>query len=161
MKKLLNKSRFFPVIGILALSIGLAAASNTFESIAGWFSFAIILILAGSLLWGGFWLLRQEPIPKWLSQLTLGACLLRLTAGVLWVLALPVLGYGSEVQQAGYIMDDAKILIPDRENLVAQAELLISGYIEFDDNGFHITQEGYETAILYLKKLKFGNLKII
>ena len=58
-------------------------------------------------------------------------------------------------------MDDAKILIPDRENLVAQAELLISGYIEFDDNGFHLTQEGYETAILYLKKLPLAKRALI
>ena len=50
-------------------------------------------------------------------------------------------------------MDDAEILIPDRENLVAQAELFLSGCIEFDDNGFHITQKGYETAIYHLKKL--------
>jgi len=50
-------------------------------------------------------------------------------------------------------MDDAEILIPDRENLVAQAELFLSGYIEFDDNGFHITQKGYETAFCDLKNL--------
>ena len=50
-------------------------------------------------------------------------------------------------------MNDGEILIPDRENLVAQAELLISGYIEFDDNGFHITQKGYETAFYHLKEL--------
>ena len=50
-------------------------------------------------------------------------------------------------------MDDAEILIPDRENLVAQAELFFSGCIEFADNGFHITQKGYETAIYHLKKL--------
>ena len=50
-------------------------------------------------------------------------------------------------------MDDAEILIPDGDNLVAQAELLLSGYIEFDDNGFHITQKGYATVWNYLKKL--------
>jgi hypothetical protein len=50
-------------------------------------------------------------------------------------------------------MDDAEILIPDREYLVAQAELLLSGYIEFDDNGFHITEKGYETAFCHLKNL--------
>jgi hypothetical protein len=50
-------------------------------------------------------------------------------------------------------MDDAEILIPDKDNLVAQAELLISGYIEFDDNGFHVTQKGYSVIWDYLKKL--------
>jgi hypothetical protein len=50
-------------------------------------------------------------------------------------------------------MDNAEILIPDGDNLVAQAELFISGYIEFDDNGFHITQKGYTIIWDYLKKL--------
>jgi len=50
-------------------------------------------------------------------------------------------------------MDDAEILIPDSDNLVAQAELLVSGYIEFDENGFHITQQGYTVIWDYLKKL--------
>ena len=58
-------------------------------------------------------------------------------------------------------MDDAEILIPDRENLVAQAELLLSGYIEFDDNGFHITQKGYETAVCHLKKLPLAKRALI
>jgi hypothetical protein len=50
-------------------------------------------------------------------------------------------------------MDDAEILIPDGDNLVTQAELLLSGYIEFDDNGYHITQKGYVTVWNHLKKL--------
>ena len=50
-------------------------------------------------------------------------------------------------------MDDAEILIPDSDNLVTQAELLLSGHIEFDDNGYHITQKGYATVWDYLKKL--------
>jgi hypothetical protein len=58
-------------------------------------------------------------------------------------------------------MDDAEILIPDREILVAQAELLLSGYIEFDDNGFHITQKGYETAFSHLKKLPLAKRALI
>jgi hypothetical protein len=58
-------------------------------------------------------------------------------------------------------MDDAKILIPDREHLVAQAELLISGCIEFDDNGFHITQKGYETAFSHLKQLPLAKRALV
>jgi len=50
-------------------------------------------------------------------------------------------------------MDDAEILIPDGDNLVAQTELLLSGAIAFDDNGFHITQKGYAIVWDYLKKL--------
>lgn len=50
-------------------------------------------------------------------------------------------------------MDDAEILIPDNDNLMAQAELLLSGCIEFDTKGFHITPKGYQTAWDYLKNL--------
>jgi hypothetical protein len=50
-------------------------------------------------------------------------------------------------------MDDAEVLIPDGDNLIAQAELFFSGYIEFDDNGFHITKKGYATVWDYLKNL--------
>ena len=58
-------------------------------------------------------------------------------------------------------MDDAEILIPGRENLVAQVELFLSGYIEFDDNGFHITQKGYETAVYHMKKLPLAERALI
>ena len=50
-------------------------------------------------------------------------------------------------------MDDAEILVPDGDNLVAQAELLITGYIEFDENGYHISQKGYKVIWDFLKKL--------
>jgi hypothetical protein len=50
-------------------------------------------------------------------------------------------------------MDDADILIPGKDHLIAQAELFLAGYIEFDDDGAHITDKGYETARNYLKKL--------
>jgi hypothetical protein len=50
-------------------------------------------------------------------------------------------------------MDDAEILIPDGDNLVAQAELLISGCIEYDENGYHITKKGYTKVWNYLKQL--------
>ena len=50
-------------------------------------------------------------------------------------------------------MDDAEILLPDCDNLVAQAELFTSGYIEFDKNSYHITQKGYAAVWDYLRKL--------
>ena len=50
-------------------------------------------------------------------------------------------------------MDDAEILIPDPDNLVAQAELLVSGCIEFDDHGYRISQKGYRIIWDYLKTL--------
>ena len=50
-------------------------------------------------------------------------------------------------------MDNSEILIPEGDNLVAQAELLLSGCIEFDNNGFHITKKGFATIWDYLKNL--------
>ena len=50
-------------------------------------------------------------------------------------------------------MDDAEILIPVHENLVAQAELMLAGCIDFEDNGFHLTEKGYEAAWNLLKNL--------
>jgi hypothetical protein len=50
-------------------------------------------------------------------------------------------------------MDNSEILIPDGDNLVAQAELLLAGDIEFNADGFHITQKGFASVWDYLKKL--------
>jgi hypothetical protein len=58
-------------------------------------------------------------------------------------------------------MDDAEILIPNRENLIAQAELLLSGCIEFDDYGSHITKKGYEIAFGHLKNLPLAKRALI
>jgi len=58
-------------------------------------------------------------------------------------------------------MDDAEILITDTDYLVAQAELLLSGFIEFDENGFHITQKGYATVFNYLKKMPLSKRSLI
>jgi Mn-dependent DtxR family transcriptional regulator len=58
-------------------------------------------------------------------------------------------------------MDDADILIPVSDHLVAQAELFLSGCIEFDDDGAHITRKGYATARNYLKKLSTAERALI
>ena len=50
---------------------------------------------------------RDSKSASWLRTLTYGAALLRLFAGVLWFTLLPAAGYDTEVQQAGYIMEDA------------------------------------------------------
>ena len=58
-----------------------------------------------------FWLawraLRLDKPPRWLLYLTIGAAFLRLALGVLWFVALPVGGYDTDVQNAGYVMEDA------------------------------------------------------
>ena len=50
-------------------------------------------------------------------------------------------------------MDNAEILIPDHDNVVAQAELLLSGDIEYLDDEPFITPKGFERAWDFLKSV--------
>ena len=55
---------------------------------------------------GGYCVTKK--LPNWLGYLLIAAAVLRLALGVFWFLALPVWGYtDNEVQQAGYVMEDA------------------------------------------------------
>lgn len=95
---------------VIAISFFLAWISSRFTNTDGWISFLVLFILAGGILCG-FWLLVKRDssliLPNWLGWLILGAAILRLMAGVLWYAGLPNWGYGSPVEQAGYIMADA------------------------------------------------------
>lgn len=94
-------------LAIFALALFLAWVSSGYMHVTGWVSFLGVLILASALLWGGWWAVKQEHPPGWLAGLLVGAALLRLAAGVIWYMALPVYGYGSPPEQAGYVMSDA------------------------------------------------------
>lgn len=59
------------------------------------------------LVWLTWHILRREPLPRWVLLLTIAAAILRLSLGVVWFLALPAGGYETDVQQAGYVMEDA------------------------------------------------------
>jgi len=103
---------YFPFVtittaGLLLLSFVLAWISSQFTSFSSWFSFLAVLALCAVLYWIAWRELHRESLPRWLLWLTLGAALLRLVLGVIWFLALPVGGYETEVQQAGYVMEDA------------------------------------------------------
>ena len=50
---------------------------------------------------------KSFDLPNWLGWLMIGAAVLRLLAAVIWYAGLPSWGYGTEVEQAGYIMADA------------------------------------------------------
>ncbi|MEX2144522.1 MAG: glycosyltransferase family 39 protein [Anaerolineales bacterium] len=93
--------------GLLLPSFVLAWISSRFTAISGWPSFFAILIVCAVLYWLAWRTLRAEPLPRWLLWLTLIAALLRLALGVVWFIALPAGGYETEVQQAGYVMEDA------------------------------------------------------
>lgn len=95
------------VAGWLGLSLILSWVSSQFSNVNSVLSFMAVLGLAiglFSLVWR---VLQQEEPPGWLLWLTLGAALLRLLMGVVWLYALPAGGYDTPVQQAGYVMEDA------------------------------------------------------
>jgi 4-amino-4-deoxy-L-arabinose transferase-like glycosyltransferase len=94
-------------IPLPALAFALAWISG--NATAGWIPFTGALTLGAGLLIGGLYLLKNEKIPAWLAGLTVGAALLRLSAGVLWFVLLPAYGYDNEVNASGYVMADAYV----------------------------------------------------
>jgi len=92
---------------IIVMATGLAYISTRFQALQGWPSFVWMLILGAGILWGGWRLMRAENPPRWLAYLLVGAALLRLAAGVVWFVALPVWGHGTRAEVNGYVMGDA------------------------------------------------------
>lgn len=114
-KETKSKQSIFLQLGLLGsalllTSIILSLVSNKFASTDGWVSYLILLTLVGVILYSCWILVKNDQhlsFPKWLSWLIFFALFLRLFAGVLWNAGLPEWGYGSPVEQAGYIMSDA------------------------------------------------------
>lgn len=94
-------------LGLLALSLLLAWISNGFASLTGWWSFAGLLALLAGIGLLAWRVLRAENAPRWLAWLVLGAIVFRLALSILWLLGLPAWGYDTDVQAAGYVMQDA------------------------------------------------------
>lgn len=93
--------------GTLLLTFILAWVSLGYFSVTAWLSFAFVAAISWFLFWISFRILKQEHRSRWILLLTLGAIIFRLTLGVIWYIALPSGGYDSDVQQAGYVMEDA------------------------------------------------------
>lgn len=92
---------------LVLMAIGLAWVSNAFSGVSGWLSFLEVLVLAALLFSLAWRILHKEKPPRWLLGLTLAAILFRLALGVIWFLGLPAGGYDTDVQNAGYVMEDA------------------------------------------------------
>jgi hypothetical protein len=98
---------FITAAALFALSVGLGWVSTGFQSAAGWSAFLLVSVLAALLLAGGWLLIRGGSPPRWLAWLVIGASLLRLGMGVVWLLVLPAAGYDTDPELAGYVMSDA------------------------------------------------------
>src|SRR3990170_2089658 len=97
-------------LGLLMLSLVLAWVSAGIRLFESWGTFFISLLLGLGIMLVGWYAIRADKsfsLPRWLIWLFIGAAILRLAAGVIWFKLLPVWGYGSPVEQAGYIMADA------------------------------------------------------
>jgi hypothetical protein len=92
---------------IVLLGIALSWPSSRFADFSGWFAFTLIFVLASFFIWIAGQIIKPENPPPWLFLLTVGAISLRFFLGLIWFLALPVGGYDTDVQRAGYIMEDA------------------------------------------------------
>ena len=93
--------------GLFLISLGLVWASSGYANLSAWLSFFTLLAICASLYWLSWRILKSDQPPHWLLLLTIGAALFRLALGVIWFLLLPAGGYDTEVQQAGYVMEDA------------------------------------------------------
>ncbi|MEJ2600232.1 MAG: hypothetical protein P8Z00_17995, partial [Anaerolineales bacterium] len=113
-----NRSRVpgWLVAGLAVLLLGgglaffLAWVSSGFLDVSDWPSFAGAILASLVILAIGWVLLRlseSQPLPRWLAGLVMGAAVLRLATGVIWMVALPVGGHGSPQEMAGYVMADA------------------------------------------------------
>jgi hypothetical protein len=133
------------------LSLALAWISSSFQGVGGWGSFLVVLVLAAGLLWAGWASLRREALPNWLALALVGAAVLRLAAGALWMIVLPVAGYQSEAELGGYVMADAFTRDQAAWELSQSSKPLIKAF------------EGYRTAdqyggMLYLNALLYRYL---
>jgi hypothetical protein len=105
---------FLTGLAVLLLGGGLAFflawVSSGYQGTPDWFSFTGAILVSLAILAAGWYLLRlseSQTLPRWLAGLLLGAAVLRLAAGVIWMVALPSGGHGSPQEMAGYVMSDA------------------------------------------------------
>jgi len=94
-------------IGIIVLSLGMAWISSRFETLQGWGAFLAVSALGTGIILGVLQAARKESFPRWLVWIMLGGLILRLSMGIFWYVALPIWGYNSEAEAAGYVMADA------------------------------------------------------
>jgi len=130
-------------LGILVIgsSLLLAWISSGYTATESWIYFLIIFLIAAGILIGSWLLVKLDKsftLPNWLGWLLFFSVILRLIAGVLWYVGLPNWGYGSPVEQAGYIMADAHARDTTAWDLARSDEPLLSafgGYRNIDQYG--------------------------
>lgn len=121
-------------LSLLGLSFTLAWISSSFKNIQTWGQFIVFVMVGGGIMLTGWLAIRADKslvLPKWLGWLFVGAAVLRLLAGLIWYVGLPSWGYGSEVEQAGYIMADAHARDISAWELAQTAQPLWQAFTEY------------------------------
>ena len=98
---------FTIIIGLIVLGIALAGISNGSLNFNGWIGFSIVLLLCSIITFISWKSLKNESPPNNVLVGIIIAISFRLLLGILWSITLPIFGYETEVNQAGYIMSDA------------------------------------------------------
>jgi hypothetical protein len=122
------------VLGFAFLSLGLAWVSSRFADTIRWAPFLAVLLLGAAILAAAWYALKADRkirLPAGLAWLLAGAALLRLAAGAFWFIALPAWGYGSPVEEAGYIMADAEARDTTAWELASSGEPLWTAFRDY------------------------------
>lgn len=122
-------------LAIILMALALTWVSPKFGgvNIQGWISYLVVLLIGTGILLGGWCIIQKTAsAPAWLGALLVGATVLRLAAGVLWTIVIPLGGYDSPVEQAGYVMKDAYNRDIAAWKLARSGEPLWSAYTKYN-----------------------------
>lgn len=105
---LLSPNRIPKIVPLVLVAVlGVLALVAYYAGLPAWGAIMVTALIAGLVMWGGWRVLRPAGAPAWLAWLVLAAALLRLGVGIVWQTVLPVAGYESAAENAGYVMADA------------------------------------------------------
>jgi len=95
------------LLGVLLISLLFAAFDGNGTFIESLFAYVPVAMLCGVLVLVVVARQKDVTLPTWLLPALVGGLLLRLVLGLVLYRALPVIGYDTEIQNAGYAFADA------------------------------------------------------
>ena len=101
------KTLLIILMSFLAGSLLLGWLDHPAECFSGCLTYFVVGLIAAFLFWLGSRVLASEEMPRSTYWLAVGAAVLRLALGAVFLLGVPEWGHDNEVQNAGYIYEDA------------------------------------------------------
>ena len=117
--------------GTIFAVIGLTWVSSGELTLGVWGSFSSIILVSFGIIFGSWWIVKPESPPRWIGWLLVCAILLRLGAAILWYIALPEWGHGTDGEMAGYIMSDAYVRDTQAWELGRSDKSLLSAFQDY------------------------------